>query len=123
MPPSVKMALASGHSASYPSYYSARYPIHSSTSIAVHSSTVVAVKKRVNASSIAGTLIPQVTIQFQIPYTTIDMFFRSDMMVTLASRDTPPIYLALDDVPAAAVPTIRLYIESINRHAKYVSSL
>lgn len=58
-------------------------------------------------------------VQFDIPYTTIDIFFRTDVTALLHARhDTPSIQLVLDNVPFAAVPTLRAYIESINEHVK-----
>ncbi|KAL0633476.1 hypothetical protein Q9L58_007646 [Maublancomyces gigas] len=107
------MALTFGSSSPYSSY--ARHPTR------VPAPTVAAaVKKHVTFTAAAEVLPPAVaaTVQFHIPYTTIDLFFRPEMMIPLAYPDTPPIYLVIDDVPAVALPDIRLYIEKINEHAK-----
>lgn len=62
---------------------------------------------------------PLGTVEFDNIYTTIDHFFHPDMMLSIGSHDAPLVYLVLDAIPTAELPTIRHYIQSINDHAKY----
>lgn len=133
------MALASGPSTSL-SYSSIRYPVRIRTSTPAHPSTILPAKARVSFAPSADTPPPPhvstelktsdttitdtpppppVTIEFEIPYTTIDLFLRSEMF-SLAKSDTPPASLVLNDVPATALPAIRFYLECTGKHVKYV---
>lgn len=119
-PTSLNMALAFGSSTI--STYSTRFPIRISPRTSTHAPTVVAVKKRVVFATTVETSIRPPTVQFDIPYTTIELFFRTEISTLLRSRhDTPSVQLVLDDVPTVALPSLRLYIERINDHVKYVA--
>lgn len=117
------MDLTSG-SSSVDTSSSTHFPIRISPSTAAHAPPIVAVRRRVAFAPTAEILIlsPPPTVQFDIPYNTINRFFRNEAQTLQARFDTPSVHLVLDDVPSAALPSIRVYIENINDHAKYVCS-
>lgn len=119
---------AFGPSTSAPSSsssFSSRYSLRISNHSTVPASTVIAVEQHAPLVTTPDTTtpLPNPLVQFEIPYNTIDVFFHDKMMLSLASSDTPPVYLVLDAVPSAALPTIQLYIESIAERAKYLLSI